>query len=389
MEYIVYNLPYSSNNDKLLYSMRRYNIRGFLPALVLLSVGSISLTASSSRAEETPEHRAPVATIRAAALTFLGSLTPELRQQATFSLDHPERRRWSNLPATMFEREGVSFKEMSPAQRTLAHRLMRSTLSGRGYLKTVGIMHIDEILQGLVEQRSPDGAPMFGHDLYWLGIFGDPASDAPWGWQLDGHHLALNITIVGENVSVTPAFMGSDPAEIREGTYAGWYVQEAEDERGRKLFESLDEKQREKAIIDTVAPRDVITGPSRGDQLETPTGLPVTELDAGQLRLFIRLLEEYVHNYEHDIAHVHMERIHRAGLDKIRFAWAGTEPGKPYYYRIHGPTVLIEFDNNYPPGRETGPVNHIHTVFREPGNDYGEDLLRKHLEESPHHQGDR
>ena len=227
---------------------------------------------------------------------------------------------------------------------------------------------------------------MFGHDLYWIGIFGDPTKDKTWGWQLDGHHLALNITVIGEKVSITPAFMGSDPAEVPEGTYSGWYVQRAEDEKGKRLFESLDNAQRDKAIIDDVAPRDVITGPTRGDQLKTPTGLPVSELNATQHRLFIALLEEYVHNFEHKIAHIQMRRILEAGLDKIHFAWAGTAEDKPYYYRIHGPTVIIEFDNHYPPGRDSGPVNHIHTVFREPGNDYGDDLLKKHLEESPHHQ---
>ena len=250
-------------------------------------------------------------------------------------------------------------------------------------------MHLDELLKAMAAERRPNNTPMFGHDLYWVGIFGDPAKDKSWGWQLDGHHLALNITVVGDEVSVRPAFMGSDPARLPEGTYAGWYVQRGEDEKGRKLFDSLDERQRAKAIIDVVAPRDVITGPTRGDQLKAPVGLPASELNAAQRRLLMSLIDEYVHNYEHNIAHIQLDRILKSGLDKIHFAWAGTEENKPYYYRIHGPTVIIEFDNHYPPGRNAGPINHIHTVFREPGNDYGEDLLRKHLLESPHHQGDK
>jgi len=301
-------------------------------------------------------------------------------------LDDEERRAWSNLPATSFKRKGVSFKEMSPDQRSLGHKLLESTLSTQGYLKTTGIMHLDEILGGLAAQRRPRNTPMFGHDFYWLGIFGDPAKDSAWGWQLDGHHLALNITIVGDEVSVRPAFMGSDPARLPEGTYSGWMVQGSEDEKGKKLFESLNDKQRTKAIINDMAPSDVITGPTRGDRLKTPTGLPASELDTAQRRLLMSLIDEYVHNYEHDIAHIQMERILKGGLEKIHFAWAGTQENEPYYYRIHGPTVIIEFNNNYPPGRNAGPINHIHTVFREPGNDYGEDLLRKHLLESPHHQ---
>lgn len=360
-------------------------MKRFAPLTILV------LCVNVVHAQETKEepHQAPVAEIQAAAVAFLDGLSPELRKKASFAMDDKERRAWSNLPATRFKREGISFKEMSAKQRALAHRLLQSTLSSQGYLKTTGIMHLDELLKAMAAERRPNNTPMFGHDLYWIGIFGNPAKDKAWGWQLDGHHLALNITIVGEQVSVRPAFMGSDPARLPEGTYAGWYVQRGEDEKGRKLFDSLDEKQRAKAIIDKVAPRDVITGPTRGDQLKTPSGLPASELNAAQRRLLMSLISEYVHNYEHNIAHIQLDRIMKAGLEKIHFAWAGTEENKPYYYRLHGSTVIIEFDNHYPPGRNAGPINHIHTVFREPGNDYGADLLRKHLLESPHHQNDK
>ncbi|TWT75130.1 DUF3500 domain-containing protein [Allorhodopirellula solitaria] len=352
----------------------------FAHAIVLLGVSV------SSGQDKESQHQAPVAEIRQAAVAFLQSLRPELREQAMFAMDDKERRAWSNLPATSFKREGVSFKEMSSEQRSFAHQLLQSTLSSQGYLKTTGIMHVDELLKSMAEERRPNRTPMFGHDLYWIGIFGDPEKDDSWGWQLDGHHLALNITVVGDEVSVRPQFMGSDPARLPEGTYAGWKVQGAEDEKGKQFYALLDEDQRAKATIAEVAPRDVITGPTRGDQLKQPTGLPASELNDTQRRMLVSLIEEYAHNYEHDIAHIQMERILESGLDKIHFAWAGTSEGKPYYYRIHGPTVIIEFDNHFPPGRSSGPVNHIHTVFREPGNDYGEDLLRKHLMESPHHQ---
>jgi hypothetical protein len=140
------------------------------------------------------------------------------------------------------------------------------------------------------------------------------------------------------------------------------------------------------ALIADTAPDDVITGPGRGDQLKAPSGLPVSKLNDSQRVLFKQLLREYVQNYKNAIAHEQLRRIRRTGIDKIYFAWAGVGEDKPYYYRIHGPTILIEFDNSYAPGSEAGPINHIHTVFREPGNDYGEDLLKQHLEESPHHQ---
>jgi hypothetical protein len=326
--------------------------------------------------------------MRLAATTFLDSLSPQLRRQAQFPLAHPERRQWSNLPASMFERKGVSFGGMSAAQAVLAHELLRSTLSSQGYLKTTGIMYLDEVLKNLATAQSPqrDFSNMFGQGLYWIGIFGDPEKDRAWAWQLDGHHLALNITVVGEAVTITPTFMGSDPAEVREGAYAGWMVQEAEDEKGLLLYESLDSAQRKMALIAGIAPDDVISGPGRGEQLKAPSGLPVSRLNDSQRFLFKQLLREYVDNYEDAIAHAQLQRIRRAGIDNIYFAWAGVGEGKPYYYRIHGPGILIEFDNSYAPGSDAGPINHIHTVFREPGNDYGEDILKQHLEESPHHQ---
>ena len=191
---------------------------------------------------------------------------------------------------------------------------------------------------------------------------------------------------VRETVAVTPTFMGSDPAEVLEGAYAGWMIQQAEDEKGLLLFQSLDSGQRKMAVIASTAPADVITGPTRGDQLKQPSGLPISALNDSQRELFKQLLLEYVHNYKNPIAHQQLQRIRRTGIDKIYFAWAGTGLNEPYYYRIHGPTILIEFNNNYAPGSEAGPINHIHTVFREPGNDYGEDLLRQHMEKSPHHQ---
>jgi len=353
--------------------------------ITIFLAGILITDIESNAAEKTSFYNLPVEAIRNASVEFLESLSSEQKEHTVFAIDDKERRAWSNLPATMFKREGISFKEMSPTQRRHAHQMLQSTLSSQGYLKTSGIMHLDEILKGLVEL--PPGEPtMFGHDLYWISIFGNPAEDLAWGWQLDGHHLALNISVVGNEIAVRPAFMGSDPATILDGTFAGWNVLVAEDEKGKRLFESLNEKQRDKAVITGEAPLDVITGPAHGNRLGDPSGLRASDLDPAQQRLFMDLLSEYVHNYQHNIAHVQMDRILKSGLDRIYFTWAGTRKNEPYYYRIHGPTVIVEFNNQYPPGQSSGPINHVHTVFREPGNDYGEDLLRKHLQESPHHQ---
>jgi hypothetical protein len=331
-------------------------------------------------------HRPTVTAMREAAVDFLDSLGPDLAAKATFAITDEERKKWSNLPWTLFKREGVRFGEMSPEQRLLAHELIESPLSSQGYLKATGIMRLDQILRERLPESRAVEEPMFGQDFYWIGIFGDPRADRTWGWQLDGHHLALNFTVVGNDISVTPAFLGADPAEVRSGNDIGWYILGEEDRRGRALFDSLDDRQRARALLSTNAPRDVITGPGRADQLKEIQGLPVSQMSPGQQRLLMRLLGEYLHNLEDDTARAQLERVQAAGLEQIHFSWAGLETGKPYYYRLHGPKLLIEFDNSYPPGQDTGPINHIHTVWRDTERDYGEDLLRKHYAESPRHR---
>ena len=326
-----------------------------------------------------------IATMRTAANEFLVSLSPQLRAQARFAMDDEERRLWSNLPSTIFTREGVSFGEMSESQRILAHRLIQSPLSSQGYLKVAGIMRVDEILRGYAAQARPGARQMFGQELYWIGIFGDPSDDEPWGWQLDGHHLALNFTVVGDVISVTPAFLGSDPAEIRRELDAGFYALIKEDLRGRAVFDSLDADQRARALLEGETPADVIAGPGRADRLKEIRGLAAADMTPEQRHLLMLLVREYLNNLEPDLAAVQEKRI-AAEINELHFSWSGTEAGKPYYYRLHGPTLLIEFDNNYPPGRSAGAVNHIHSVWRDTERDYGEDLLRRHYEQSPHHR---
>ena len=287
----------------------------------------------------------------------------------------------------MFRREGVSFGELSEAQRRQAHALLQTPLSSQGYLKVAGIMRIDEILKS-TSPMMRDGRSMFGQDLYWLGLFGD-VDVGPWGFQLDGHHLALNFTLAEGEVSVTPMFKGSDPAEVLTGLDAGWYPLEGENRRGRALWESLDAAQRAVALLPGATPRDVIAGPTRTDPISALEvhGLPYSAMNATQQTLLLRVLGEWIGDLDPDIAAAQMARVREGGLDGLRFAWSGVEEGKPYYFRIHGPMLLIEFDNNFAPGRDGGSINHIHSVWRDPARDYGDDLLAKHYRESPHHGG--
>jgi hypothetical protein len=344
-----------------------------------------NIIVADDRAEVSQVEKAAVESMRAATLAFLQGLTPALREQATFDFDDEERQRWSNLPNTMFDREGISFGEMSSQQRVLAHRMLESALTGQGYLKTSGIMHLDEILVALANARGWDDPP-FGLDHYWIGIFGDPQKDANWGWQLDGHHLALNFTVAGDEVSVTPAFMGTDPAEIRDGPHAGWRVLADEDDLGRALFDSLNSKQREKALLSEEAPRDIFAGAGNRDQITEVRGLPASEMTPEQRALLVRLILVYMQNVKPGLVAAERAQMWIDGVEELHFSWMGSEPGEPYYYRVHGLSLWIEFDNSFPPGSETGPINHIHSIWRNPRNDYGKDLLREHYETSAHHQ---
>jgi hypothetical protein len=352
-----------------------------LSLLAAALVGCSLLLAPSAMAEEAGTAETAIR-LRTNAVEFLGSLSAEQRKQAVFPANDPERRDWSNLPHTFHPRKGINFGELSPAQRIKAHHLIQAGLSSQGYLKASGIMQLDEVLLHLSGQDKQE-KPMFGLRYYWLSFLGEPSADKPWGWQLDGHHLALNFSLVGPAVAMTPQFMGSDPHEVRDGLHAGWRVLGAEDDKGLALMTALRPEQRAKALIGADAPGDVLTGPGKDKALPKPAGILFSELDDAQKTLLLSLVDEYVRNYRPDLARQQLERLNKSGWAQVRFGWAGpVGPTAPYYYRIHGPTVLIEFDNNHAPGRKDGPVNHIHSVFRDPQNDYGEDLLKRHLEES-------
>lgn len=353
-----------------------------LPVFAGLALGGALLFVPFPAQAQAAAPAGPATSLLAAASDFLNSLSADQRRKAVFPVDDPERRDWSNLPYTAHPRKGISMGELSAEQRVKAHHLIQAGLSSQGYLKASGIMQLDEVLLHLSGQDKSD-KPMFGLRYYWLSFLGEPSAEKPWGWQLDGHHLALNFAVAGKEVAFTPTFMGADPHEVRDGLHAGWRVLGAEDDKGLALMRSLRPEQQRKAMLSTNAPADVITGPGRDKALQQFEGLRFSELDADQKALLVMLVEEYVHNYRHDLAHEQMDRIRRAGWEEVYFGWAGPiGPSAPYYYRVHGPTLLIEFDNNFPPGRRDGPINHVHSVFRDPQNDYGEDLLKKHYEQS-------
>ena len=307
-----------------------------------------------------------------AALAFLGALPAEARKRAVFALGDRERLNWHYVPRG---REGVPFKVMPAPARAAAHELMKASLSAVGYGKAVNVIQLEEVLRQIETfglSRDPEN--------YAFTVFGNPGA-APWGWRVEGHHLSLNFTLVpGQPVAVTPAFLGANPAEIPSGPKKGLRTLAAEHDLGRSLVGRLTDAQRQRTVIAAQSLGDIVTGPGRGDSLATPAGLPLADMTGEQRGLAARLIEEYARNMRSELAEQELRRMRDAGLERIHFAWAGAlEAGKAHYYRLHGPTVLIEYDNTQ------NNANHIHSVWHDPRRDFGLDLLRAHYERGHHH----
>ncbi len=314
----------------------------------------------------------PAGEMAKAANDFLNALKPEQQAKASFDLKSDERENWHFIPKP---RNGLPLKEMTAPQRKLAHSLLKSGLSGRGYGKVTNIMSLELVLFDM-ENKSPKRDP----EMYYVSVFGKPGADKPWGWRVEGHHISINFTIAdGKNILVTPSFLGSNPGEVKEGPRKGVRVLGSEEDLGRKLLQSFSPEQKSVAIFSTDAPKEVITGNKRKVSALEVTGLPQTKMTKEQSALLMKLIKEYLTRYRSEIAKEDLAKIEKTGVDKIYFAWAGGEKrGDPHYYRIQGPTFLMEYDNTQ------NNANHVHAVWRDFENDFGEDILRRHYEQSPH-----
>jgi len=302
---------------------------------------------------------------------LIESLSPPLSQKVRMPFNDAERFNWHYIPRS---RRGIAIGELSPSQRELLHAVLRTGLSASGYQKANGILELEPILgrlEGGGNRRNPE--------RYYLSIFGEP-SQTPWGWRFEGHHLSLNATLAPSGASFTPMFLGANPARVPGGPRAGWQVLGSEENLGRSLLASLAANQRERALISSRAPFDIVTGTDRRFTLEKFEGLPAAAMNAEQRQMLLQLIRTYVGNAPAAIADSEMQKIQTAGIEKLHFAWAGGDRrGQGHYYRVHGPTILIEYDNT-----QDG-ANHIHTVWRKPGGDFGDDVLARHYAEAPHH----
>ena len=311
------------------------------------------------------------ASMATAATDFLAALTPEQRKQATFPLESAERVRWNFIPDEMFPRNGLPLKAMTEPQRKLAQELLRSGLSERGYRTYTEIIQLENILrvmEGGKFARDPEA--------YRFSVFGTPAPRGTWGWRVEGHHVSLHFSVAnGTAIASTPSFAGSNPAEVREGAEKGKRVLGTLEDTGRALVMALDATQRTTATINATAPNEIVTANRLDIDPLTPEGLKASAMTAAQRDLLTKVIDAYTGLMAPDIASDRMAKIKAAGLENVAFAWAGpVERGQQHYYRVQGPTFLIEFDNTQNNG------NHVHSVWRDFKDDFGRDLLREHIQ---------
>ena len=330
-----------------------------------------------------------------AATTFMKLLSPEQRKQATYPLNDEERFNWHYVPR---ERKGLPLKQMNSEQQQAAMAMLKTALSQQGYDKVTDIMDNENILR-VIDNRPPNDTYR-DPENYSFTIFGEPSAKDPWSWRIEGHHLSLHfLSQTGKVLAQTPTFFGSNPAVLRfDSTMAdkrmqnprikdlpqkGRNIFKPETEQAFALLKTLTADQRKQAIVDAVAYPEIITRNLRKASMERMDGLKVADMTKPQRKLFMNLLQTYLTNYRVTLAKQQMDKLEKAGLDNLRFAWAGDltpelGDGKGWYYRIHGPTVLIEYDNT-----QTN-ANHIHTVVRDLVNDFGEDLLMEHYKNTDH-----
>lgn len=326
----------------------------------------VCMAGAAVRAHEAGKHMAE------AANQYIGTLTPELKAKGVFEFTSDERTHWEFVPKI---RSGVTIKEMSPAQKLAAFTLLASGLSPEGMGKATNIMSLDLILREL-EAANPGSVR--DPELYYVSIYGVPGSEKAWSWRVEGHHLSINFTIVNGAVSASPEFFGSNPAEVLSGPRKGFRVLAGEEDNAYALIAALTDAQRKTAIYTEKSPNEILTGNKRSVTALEKVGLSAAQMDDAQKAKLTDLVKVYVTRHRPEVAGDDLERIAKAGWDQVSFGWAGsTEKGKVHYYRVQGPTFLLEFVN-----KDNG--NHIHSAWRDFAHDFGRDLLAEHYKQTAH-----
>jgi len=325
--------------------------------------------------------------VRRAADNMLATLSAIDLSRSHFAIDDPEWRDWSNVDVGIFPRRGISLEEMNPQQKTAAWALLREALSAEGIEQTVNIMRTEDALLEI------NGEPIrYGEEKYYFTFMGQPSADAPWGFQLDGHHLIVNFFVLGDQIVMTPAFWGGEPVVAEVGKYPGNTIMQEEQDLGLELMQSLSASQQRQATINPEKTRNNQIAAANQDNLTLDyEGIAGRDLDSAQKLQLLAVIRAFVGNLRDPHAKVNMEEIGQH-IDETHFAWVGgDEDDAIFYYRVHSPVVLIEFDHQGPVGTlNKNPAgvpsrDHIHTIIRTPnGNDYGKDLLAQHLAAQSH-----
>jgi hypothetical protein len=314
---------------------------------------------------------------------FVNSLSTEQQAAAVFKFGDKTRKVWHFFPDSAFAREygyprkGVNYKRMAPEQRRLADALLAAGLSQAGFAKVMAVQTLEEILR-VLEKDTTGNRDI---DKYYFSIFGEPALDGTWGFRVEGHHLSLNFTFRdGELVSSSPTFLGANPHRVLAGRYRGMRALGKEEDLARSLVQSLDAKQLGQALVAEVAYPDVLTkADSRAAMEGQPTGLPASRMTAQQVDKLMALVAEYARNLPRDVAEHRIHKARQTPPGQLFFAWAGSvQPGAGDYYRVQGPSFLIEYDNTQ------NNNNHSHSVWRDFAGDFGRDVLARHYRR--HHQ---
>jgi hypothetical protein len=313
-----------------------------------------------------------------AANHFISQLNTEQKASTLFPFDTDERYNFHFVP---IDRKGVTFNEMNPAQRTAAFDLLKTCLSDETFHKTRAIMQLDQVLKELEMRKPEDHYRDTGN--YHITIFGIPSASTIWGWRFEGHHISFNFSFSKQTlVSGTPGFLGSNPGIVLSGPQKGKQVLKQETDLGFNLLQSLNEAQLKKAIVDTVAYKEIISFEKRILMLKNPEGIRYNELTKAQQQLMLKLISLYVHRYTHLFAEDMLKEIQVNGLEHLWFTWAGDSQsmmGKGTYYRVQGPTILIEYDNTQ------NNANHVHSVIRDLKHDFGGDELLEHYKTDHNH----
>lgn len=307
----------------------------------------------------------------AAVNRFINTLNNEQKAGTLFPFEGEERYNFHFVPR---ERKGLTFNEMNDVQRTAALNLMRTCLSDGAFQKTQDIMQLDAVLKEIEKRKPEDHYRDPGN--YHFSVFGVPSATTIWGWRFEGHHISFNFSMDKMKVVAgTPAFLGSNPAVVQDGPYKGKQVLKEETDAGFGLLNTLTAEQLKKTITDSIAPKDIVTFNNRNIAMAQNTGIGYDELSDVQKQLLLQLIGVYVHRFTKLFADDMLQEIQRAGLANIHFAWAGKKQpgiGNPHYYRVQGPTFIIEYDNTQ------NNANHVHSVLRDLKHDFGGDELLEH-----------